>query len=200
MSRSIPSLAACLILAACSGNVFVVADGGTDDGGGLDGGSATCPSSPPADGGACSIEALQCEYGNAPQPYCDTVATCTAKTWHVVSPPKGGACLYSGKCPAAFKDVPVGQSCPDAYPSTCVYPEGGCQPFMGGPVPLDAGGAAHWSCDQPQNGCPTPRPRLGSFCHQEGLACSYSTCVLPTGTAVICQTGTWHEQQVACAQ
>lgn len=189
------------MFAACGGTVFAVDDGGSNEGG-LDGGSPSCPAAVPADNSACTIEALQCEYGNAPQPMCDTMATCTNKAWHVSYPPKGGSCAVQGRCPPTYKDVPQGAACADAYPSICTYPEGtcGCEPFMGGPVPLDAGGAAHWSCDAPKAGCPATRPRLGSSCHPEGMQCDYSPCVLPTGSSVICQTGTWHEQMFACAQ
>ncbi len=183
--------------------MFSVDDGGgANDGGSLDGGSASCPTTPPTDNSACTIETLQCEYGSAPQPMCNTLATCTNKAWHVTAPSKGGACQYTGRCPPSYKDVPQGAACADAYPSVCVYSEGvcGCEPPLGGPTPLDAGGAARWSCDAPKSGCPMPRPRLGSSCQPEGLQCNYSACVLPTGTSVMCETGTWHETRVVCPQ
>ena len=53
--------------------MFSVDDGGgANDGGSLDGGSASCPTTPPTDNSACTIETLQCEYGSAPQPMCNT--------------------------------------------------------------------------------------------------------------------------------
>ncbi len=192
----------CLLVGACGGTVFTVdpvPDSGPNDGG-L---SASCPANLPGDGAACASEGIECEYGANAQPNCNTVAVCTNNAWHVRSPAPGGCVLPPPKsCPKSFKDVPVGQGCFSSYPSVCSYPEGtcGCEVSSGGPFPADASGAARWFCDAPKTGCPMPRPRLGASCTPDGLQCDYSPCALPTGTSVVCKTGTWHEQMFACAQ
>jgi hypothetical protein len=75
-----------------------------------------------------------------------------------------------------------------------------CEAYAGGPVLLvDSSVQGRWVCQDPgAQGCPLPRPPLGSTCTQNGLSCDYGTCTVPGGTAEICEGGIWKSTIVAC--
>jgi hypothetical protein len=195
---------ACFILFA-----FVVACGGktsdiTDGGGGNDGGpqpGPDCPTSVPAEGASCKIDALQCEYGGDPRSVCNTIAVCNKGSWTYF---KGGdpSCPTPATnppdCPATLAQVQVGAKCP-SMGEACNYSTSSATQFctcsyMGGPVDLDGGFSGTWQCGAPfETGCPTARPRIGAACSQPDLNCSYDSCGAPSGLSFQCsgQTGTW---------
>jgi len=183
---------------ACGGDVFENPDGGTSDAG-----STYCPSSPPAQGAACSDPNMWCEYGSDPDLSCNTVANCSNGEWSVQTPPSNGCPTppNPSSCPASFASVPVGSHCGALVGTTCSYAQGfcGCTIGSGGPYPEDAAAVATWVCDAPTTGCPLPRPKLGTPCSQEGLQCDYSSCSLPTGVTLTCQSGAWQNTPFGCA-
>ena len=199
---------------ACGGHSFVGdldgtsdggggSDGGGSDGGGSDGGGgAACPSSVPAQNAPCSPADLTCEYGSDSNVQCDTVARCQAGRWEVQYPVKGQSCPSPGiekGCPSSFGAVPQGKEC-TSFGLQCGYPQGRCACTLafGPPVPVDAG-AGRWYCEAPQQGCPQPRPRIGSACSLSGAQyCDYGACTLPGGTSLSCVSGIWHESMSAC--
>jgi hypothetical protein len=69
---------------------------------------------------------------------------------------------------------------------------------LGGPVQLDSGASLEWIC-LPEEGCPFPRPRLGSACagsvEPGGQVCTYEAC----SYAQVCRNGVWQAQQAECA-
>lgn len=186
-----------LLVVACGGATLDPQDGGND------GGSTQCPSSAPQNGASCDVPNLWCEYGNDPNLNCNTVAQCSAGSWSVQAPQQGECPTPSNPsaCPATFASVPVGQHCGDLVGTTCSYPQGfcGCSVGSGGPYPEDASAVATWICDAPAQGCPQPRPKLGTACSQEGLECDYSSCSLPSGASIVCQNGAWQNQPFGCA-
>ena len=103
----------------------------------------------------------------------------------------------SASCPATYASVPLGASCA-ATGLSCTYGQGlcSCQEPLGGPIQIDSGTGPHgyWGC-VPEQGCPFPRPRLGSACASVGLYCTYEAC----SYAQTCQGGVWQGQSEACA-
>jgi hypothetical protein len=121
----------------------------------------SCPVTPPDAGAPCSgpSEPWQgCEYGDDPDPYFNSFATCVLGSWNV--PPAKDASAFPpvpAGCPATLAAALASASCdPDAAaPGTilaCYYPGGAC--ICGPP----------WSCTVAADGCPAPRPRIGSPC------------------------------------
>jgi hypothetical protein len=182
-------------------------DGGVGtDGGANDGGlSPVCPAQVPATSSACSRPGVTCEYGTDPDYNCNTRAQCNQQPggyafWNVQSPgirecptPPNPAA-----CPATFGAVPQGSSC-STQMLVCWYPQGecGCVPPLVGPVLLDAGND-HWVCAAPAN-CPSPRPKFGSPCTQDGQVCDYGSCGRPpSGVMVKCEQGVWTPQMTPC--
>jgi hypothetical protein len=121
----------------------------------------TCPSTLPEAGAPCSGPSDQwqgCEYGDNPDPYFNTLATCVLGSWKV--PPATDASAFAplpAGCPATLAAAQSSATCQAdaAAPGTileCYYPGGAC---MCGPP---------WSCVVAADGCPTPRPRIGSAC------------------------------------
>jgi hypothetical protein len=101
-------------------------------------------------------------------------------------------------CPATYFSVPRMSHC-TPYGGWCDYPQGRCAcTVQAGGVPLDASAEATWICQDPQGGCPIPRPRLGTVCPQEGLTCDYGACDIPGGVAENCAGGIWTQAGVAC--
>jgi hypothetical protein len=172
--------------------------GNGPDGGGSSG--SPCPASAPVDGSACWPQGIVCEWGGAPVPACDTLASCNGGHWHVQTPGPGGLqCMAGGAtCPASFAAVPRGRQCepPGAY---CDYPEGRCACAVpAGPVALDASASAQWICPAPAPGCPLPRAPLGSACSVESLYCDYDGCDIPGGDVQQCTMGLWTQVPTAC--
>jgi hypothetical protein len=201
---------------ACGGSTFSNggADGGTpgpnaNDGGSFDSGAndgspgGDCPANVPAAKNACSPAGLSCEYGGTGDHLlCSTMAECQPSAsggnqWFVNAP--AASCVASPSqnplgCPPTFGTIPTGASCPREPASDCVYPEGTCGCVSCAP---DGGGtiATEWVCDPwpTPNGCPEPRPRIGSPCASEGQSCMYADlCSVGNGQpAMGCQNGRW---------
>ena len=209
-------LVASALAVACGGQSFggdfsgqdAATDGGGGvdsggDGGGGDGGLVPgCPVSPPSLGAPCAKQGLACEYGSDPNVNCNTVARCQSGAWQVTPPGDLVTCPTPGivpGCPASFAQVPQGSVCsPNGL--ICGYPQGrcACTYGFGGPVPIDAG-SGYWHCENPNSGCPSPRPRIGSSCSvPANVVCDYGGCILPGGTDLQCLGGVWTEQPVAC--
>ena len=183
-------------IVACGGNVFEGGDAGNDAG------STYCPTTPPASGSACNDPQLYCEWGSDPNLSCNTIGQCTGGQWNIQQP--YGVCPTppnGSDCPSSFASVPVGDHCGALVGLSCEYPQGfcGCSIGSGGPYPEDAAAVATWVCDSPEPGCPMPRPKLGTPCSQDGLACDYSSCSLPSGASLVCQGGAWQNQPYGCA-
>ena len=128
-----------------------------------------------------------CEYGTSPNPQCDVSVYCHNGTWsvdHTYCPP--------GTCLTTYADVPQGQACmPNGL--DCAYAQGQCN--CSASSPAGPGPNPTWQCFQPQ-GCPEPRPRIGSPCTQPGQSCDYGACA--GGVSESCTGGYWQQQAVAC--
>ncbi|MEO8877426.1 MAG: hypothetical protein ABI461_17660 [Polyangiaceae bacterium] len=203
---------------ACGGSVFGSGDDGSGGGGGSDGGasdgdggskgsdggrtSSGCPSAIPAAGGACTPSGIQCEYGTnngqCGSPYMD----CVGGTWTPPPLTPGAACLPHDSCPATKADVAIGAACGDEdqecnFPDgrcTCAYGEGLVQVYPDGGQP-----PREWRCEQPTEGCPVNRPRIGSACSQENQTCTYGDCSMPDSVDIQCNSGAWESMPFACA-
>ncbi len=199
----------------CGGNTFTEGQNGGDaapaDGGAQDGDIADvgldsspplipgCPTSAPAEGTSCATESLECEYGDAWwNVACDVVMQCDSGQWQTAHlsyepcTPEPGP--NPASCPATSMSVAQGSVC-EANDSSCYYPDAFCQCIvpLGGPVQID-GGTAYWSC-LPGNGCPYPRPVLGSACTAVGTYCTYEECSYGQS----CTDGAWQGSEEACA-
>lgn len=159
--------------------------GGPADATRLDAGlSTSCPGSPPANGTVCGSVGLQCEYGTAPRPACNTVAVCQGNRWQVTTA-EPGLCPSSQACPTKPDGISFGQACGASFPAMCVYPLGVCS--CDKPVPAaDAGTEPRWTCDNPRAGCDSPAPHIGSQCSQFGMTCDYSICTTQVGVRLVC--------------
>ncbi|HEY1696620.1 MAG TPA: hypothetical protein VGG39_30875 [Polyangiaceae bacterium] len=163
--------------------------------------SSVCPASLPAIGSACSLENVECEYGSAWWSIsCDAVVQCSAGAWTKEQPSYTPCSAQPGpnapSCPATYASVPTGTSC-DATGLRCVYGQGlcTCDVPLGGPILID-GGTGSWGC-VPENGCPFPRPRLGSPCDGSSATstCTYEECSYGQS----CQDGAWVAEEEGCA-
>jgi hypothetical protein len=204
---------------ACGGSKFTTASDaggevGSADGSSLeagiidaskpsDGGAAPgpCPAAAPHGGSSCDHDMLECEYGSALVPGCDTVATCKSGLWAVEAPASGSQCPVTrpSGCPASFAEASLAGHC-EPLGTICDYPTGRCACTVGaGPIPIDASAAARWRCQEPGPNCPKPRPPLGSACASDGLSCDYGSCTVPEGSAETCADGVWRTMAFACA-
>jgi hypothetical protein len=79
---------------------------------------------------------------------------------------------------------------------SCTYPQGRCTCTRNiGPIALEP----LWVCSDPEAGCPTARPRLGTACSQPSKVCDYGSCSVDGGSAVRCDGGVWKlETNIAC--
>lgn len=190
-----------------SGSTGSSGSSGTTSGGG-DTLSPRCPPTAPPDGSSCSSGAgVTCEYGGKGAFLeCSTVAVCGADaTWSTTTPDpscKGVQSENEPACPSSYAALGAGAACPANVQDSCAYPEGLCNcatcsspdgGLMGNP-------GKGWSCARwpsPQ-GCPTPRPRIGSACAVEGQDCNYvnycSAVYLGLPDAK-CVDGVWQPQQ-----
>lgn len=193
---------------ACGGG-SVLADGGGDAAGSSDAANAkdgaadapadagdgassgACPASAPADGAACGVLGLDCEYGGDHRARCNVVARCSAGQWHVAAPSGPCATGVDAGCPATYASVTPLAAC-GPFGLTCSYADGVC----------GCGRIAHqydgWQCDAPDQGCPWPRPALGSSCAVPDQTCDYGACTIVGGDRQTCTAGTWREVAVAC--
>jgi hypothetical protein len=221
------------LLVACGGSVSSApgtADGGHEAGTAVgdaassstppDSGppAALCPGSPPAMSSACSLEGLQCEYGDDPSIACNVVYACSGGHWTtgpmIVFAP--GTCptqlaSQTPNCPATFAAVQANGACSPPL-TTCWYPEGAYVCVAGGSC-----APGQWQQAIPGKsipGCPANRPHLGVACSSTAPLCDYSCglgadsgvwcgalCGDSDGFAVQCSaaTGTWVEGQSDCA-
>ncbi len=191
-------------------------NGGTDGGTGADGSSPSgCPDTMPTAGTQCDKPGASCEYGGqGPLLLCSTLAQCVTRdgptgSWTVTPP--AATCISTpaqnpSSCPKAFGDVPTGAKCPGGNAlgaASCVYPEGmcGCESCY---EPSDGSLGnqnQEWKCDpypMPGDGCPSPRPEIGSACPKEGQSCFYGGgCGTPIPfSAIACQNGAWTPEAV----
>jgi hypothetical protein len=176
-------------------------DASSNDGGGHDASpplSPDCPAALPTAGSACTHENVQCEYGDAWWSVsCDSVVQCQSGVWTPFKPSYEPCSAEPGpnsaSCPADFAAVPQGECSMNGL--TCVYPQGecSCAVLLGGPVQID-GGVADWGC-VPEQGCPFPRPLLGTPCSGEGIDCTYEAC----SYGETCTNGLWEALEEGCA-
>ncbi len=206
--------------AACGGTTFSEAqgDGGASDSGSSDGSTSDsapsdagsgdsspplvhgCPTAEPDVGSACIDETLQCEYGDSWWSVsCDPVVQCMNGQWQSFTPSyepcRGAPGPNPASCPAKASDVPQGGVC-SPTDTNCYYPTELCQCLLPeGPIELDAS-VGNWTC-LPGDGCPYPRPPLGSACSgsSAGLSCTYEACSYGQS----CVDGAWQGQPEACA-
>ncbi len=175
---------------ACGGSV-ATSDAGTDGNVGQDGSVEACPSNPPTPGGSCSTNTLTCEYGTNPDPSCNQMFQCTSGAW--VDQSTGTYCPPQQTCPGSYAQVPVNQDC-TPQTLTCAYPEGECictTSFGGLQKQTPA-----WNCFPKIDGCPSPRPDIGSSCTTPGQNCDYGAC--SGGVALGCVNGVWQRAEVLC--
>ena len=156
--------------------------------------SPACPAVAPSQGDACALGGLECEYGTSPLRICNTIAKCTSAAWSVTVPE--AACANEldagGVCPPALGDIEAGSPCP-TFRQICEYPQGACGCGFVGHI------SDQWVCDTPSGaGCPSPRPKLGSICTPNGLACDYGSCSILGNPKMSCDGGIWSEVLVAC--
>jgi hypothetical protein len=161
--------------------------------------SPVCPDTIPAIGSACTQENLECEYGSAWWNIsCDKVVQCQSGAWTSFMPSYDPCSPAPGPnpagCPANLSDIPQGGSCEDTTLSCDYLPNAicSCSLPLGGPVQVDAGGS--WAC-LPEQGCPLPRPTVGTACDTENQMCTYQQC----SYAQTCEGGVWQAQLEACA-
>jgi hypothetical protein len=167
---------------------------------------STCPGQPPAQGASCSVAAgvpLACEYGVNANGACGTLVSCgsqgegTPFVWNV-SAPAAGCGVNAPTCPGSFTARADGTACDPSASSTCDYSEGRCACVACGYGQSSQG---TWQClawSAGAQGCPTPRPELGTACSatQEGQECFYDfVCsgVPAGGPDMKCTSGVWRE-------
>jgi hypothetical protein len=170
-----------------SGSSGGSSSGGSSSSSGGGGGSA-CPTSPPASNGSCTVAGLTCEYGSSPELGCNQIFTCMNGSWEG----QAGADCVTGTCPTSYSSVPQGQDC-SPQGLDCGYPEGQCNCSFMLPVGTNQ---PKWQCMTPMQGCPDPRPDLGTACSQAGLMCDYGGCT--GGVVTSCENGYWQQGFTAC--
>ncbi len=149
-----------------------------------------CPSSPPAEGSACTQLSEQCEYGSNFFSTCNTIYRCDpqSQTW-IKEPLDNSTCSTTQACPAQYSDATG--ACTNSWIG-CQYPQGFCEchGYCGGPPDNQQG--MSWDCVPGTQACPAPRPDLGTPCTQEGQSCDYMICC--SGTTMTCANGVWQGQ------
>ena len=192
-----------VLLLACGGTTTSpLDDGGSDGSPGNDGSPGTdsgpskgCPASPPQAGSACvtTNDGPKCEYGTNPDPGCNQMFVCVSNAW--VNQTSGQICPPQSDCPASYAQVPNGQDCsPDQL--ACAYSQGECictKDF--GPVSKNT---PAWDCIPATQGCPSPRPDIGTACSQPNQQCDYGAC--SGGVALTCTDGAWQQTFTPCPQ
>ncbi|HEY1959691.1 MAG TPA: hypothetical protein VGH28_28975 [Polyangiaceae bacterium] len=193
----------CVFLAACGGTIGGGDDLGNDGGSNkdsspdssadvtpIDASSGGCPVSPPSQGGACSPNQLECEYGTSPEPGCNQLFECASGSWQDQT--NGQICPPPSDCPATYASIAPDSDCsPNGL--GCAYPEGTClctQSF--GAQKLTPA----WSCIPATAQCPSPRPDIGSSCSEPGQQCDYGGC--QGGVSLQCTGGMWSQVLTPC--
>ncbi len=161
----------------------------------IDAKAIDCPTSPPTIGSACLLSNLYCEYGSAPNPFCNQIFQCDpAGEWALLS--NTGVCPPPGPlCPASYADASHDHGKCPTDGQTCAYPEGVCicttdpggLPTTDGPL---------WSCEPPGSGCSPERPTLGTPCSSSSTVCDYGGC--NGGLDEQCVDGFWAIAMTAC--
>jgi hypothetical protein len=149
-----------------------------------------CPAIQPANGDTCMPVDWVCEYGSAPNPYCDFLDKCYGQLggWSNQALPL--APCDAGACPSSYADALSGQACP-VQSLDCAYPEGQCNCGR-----KDDAGTVVWSCFSPA-GCPEPRPRIGAGCTQDGQLCDYGACAGGVAEQCVLKLG-WAQAFPSC--
>jgi hypothetical protein len=148
-----------------------------------------CPSSEPSPVTPCATVGLSCEYDYDQDITCSAFAYCDVERyWRGEGALAGTTCPSPGPgaegCPSNYADVSAGQPC--AIPATaCAYSQGLCS------CAIEFDASVSWECEAPGPGCPEPRPKLGTACTPEGLACTYGTCRSGDSAQLVCLNGSW---------
>jgi hypothetical protein len=165
----------------CSGGFNCPVDAGVPP-------SEGCPTNPPSQDETCDNIGLWCEYGSAPDPYCDGLWQCgPSGTWQ----PRGnGICPPpDAMCPASYADADGDHGKCPIENQACDYPQGTCICSQD-PGGLPVANGPLWGCIPVTPGCPSPRPRLGTTCDvSSGTSCDYGAC--SGGVAEDCVDGYW---------
>lgn len=151
-----------------------------------------CPTSPPADGAACSRQGQTCSWGSHPDPLCRVSAECLAPSrdgglsglaWTVT--PAGTWCSDQLLAPGCPTSPPTGPCDGDASADTHCYYTDGTKCICARPCCSPSGcvdafhcmenpnGPRRWACEPPSNvpGC-NPFPNAGTECRlSNGTAC-----------------------------
>jgi hypothetical protein len=170
------------------------ADSTTPDAPAPDAGATPCPADSSATG-ACTVDGLQCTYGDDPRASCRTRLSCAGGMWQLTSPrctPLGTAC---GSAPMQMVVCATdGDVCvyTDGTRCNCAYcPSGG--PACANVPPT------RWFCLAPpaNASCPRTMPNLGERCSAtDGTQCDYDGC--GSGMAVTCMGGFWVPALIGC--
>lgn len=149
-----------------------------------DGCPSPCPNAQPKEGDACSKPALECEYGGAFDPKCNTVARCLTDKWTLVAPSR--ACAAPSACPSSPFGPERGRACP-VEGAICPYLDGVCD------CERESAGTTKivWRCSTFT--CKGPRPRLGCTC-MNALVCQYGSCTageVEHGIDLACRGEVW---------
>jgi hypothetical protein len=167
-------------------------DTGSNDTGSPDSGPTFCPAKPPTKGGKCSPDGIECEYGSNPNADCNELFDCTGSGWTNATPKL--ACAPQSDCPASYASITGHKTCPASeLDLTCAYPLGTCI-CSDGELPVSGG--PFWNCVPATATCPSPRPKLGSACTEDGTTCDYGAC--EGGTAIECKAGYWQMAEFGC--
>lgn len=194
----IPIIAACTLTRVELGGAGATDAGDDGPGATSDGGNADAPWSPicpigvPDADTPCSVLNLRCEYGDSPQPDCNTIAYCAlAPLRFMVGGPDKQCPLpvptNPAACAGSYGAISTGTACAGSgvtIGTECRYPEGTC---LCGLAP-DNG---KWRCTPQPSGCPASAPRFGTACSPEGVQCDYHGCTRGGATA-FCQHGVWN--------
>src|SRR5262249_31399039 len=141
---------------------------------------SACPAAGPSAGELCSVEAVQCEYGNDPRYTCNSVAVCSGGRWsYQIS--IDSSCPTAANPPACPPPLAQASGACKGIGTACQFPDGygtqWCACFNFGPPVWDASQSSQWQCSHVSvTGCPSVRPRLGDLCAQPNLSCDYGVC------------------------
>jgi hypothetical protein len=165
---------------------------------------STCPVDAPTAGAACPTQGAQCEYGEAFNPSCNTIATCLGDTtvglhWSVQAPsppPPLGACPAPGAftCPAS---QPAAGSACTVRGAICTFDKVVCS--CGGAAEAGVGsGSLAWGCES--TSCALPRPRIGCGC-TAAAECHFGACFgfSAYGASLSCTAATGAWSTTACS-
>jgi hypothetical protein len=162
-----------------------------------DGGSSGCPATEPAQGDDCPTDNLTCEYGTNANPYCNDLWECDGGAWQDMAPPSNGCVPPGATCPDYASISGTSTTC-TLQSQTCDYSQGTCV-CTDSPGGLPTTNGPFWSCVPISQGCPGPRPPLGSPCSVDSTTvCDYGEC--SGGVAMTCTDGYWSiAMDIACA-